>query len=335
MIYKKWLLSIFYSLFRIAVGLMIHPYQTMQSLFKEPVFIFMTILPTFLLGFLTMFWKIIFVPFVGLFFRCSNSGFFLCEFLTIFSNFVTFFCIYWQVILLYLFIKFHFVFDDYEQKNEQQKDQVILVNNQDEIIGELDKYQAHENPAKLHRAVSVWLFRKINGKKEFLFQKRSTKKIVGAGYWANTICGNVRPNESYEDCAQRRLKEEIGFEIDAKNLIKKIKFQYYAYCNEKYSEREMDQVFFVNLDEVDKNNDVNFIINPDEVSQICWIPIEILKNAIKSFEKNNGRYFTAEETVKNELQQIKKRNKPVPFSYDGISGVIASWTVIMIKKIFE
>lgn len=326
MFLKKWLISIGYSLFRISVGLIIHPYQTMQSLFKEPTFIFMTLLPTFFLGFLTMFWKGAFVPFVSLFFRCSGTGFFLCEFLNIFSNFVTFFCIYWQIILLYLFVKFHFVFDDYDESFA--KDEVILVDTNDNVIGHMDKYKAHENPAHLHRAVSVWLYRKnINSEKEFLFQKRSKEKIVGAGYWGNSICGNVRPNENYLDCAVRRLKEEIGVNIIASNLITKIKFQYYAYCNEKYAEREMDQVFFA-------KHDGGFSLNKKEVSELLWIPIKVLQNAIKKYEEKNGRYLSADETINSAVELVKEKNQPVPFSYNGVRGVIAPWTVIMIKKIF-
>lgn len=37
--------------------------------------------------------------------------------------------------------------------------------------------------------------------------------IVGAGQWANTCYGNVRPGESYLECAWRRLCEELGIII--------------------------------------------------------------------------------------------------------------------------
>ena len=104
--------------------------------------------------------------------------------------------------------------NDSQNKDALDLDKVILVNSEDQRIGEIDKHQVHEHPAKLHRASSVWL---INDSNQVLLQKRSSKKIVGAGWWGNAICGNVRPTESYEDCAWRRLREEIGVESSSVN----------------------------------------------------------------------------------------------------------------------
>lgn len=139
------------------------------------------------------------------------------------------------------------------------KDQVILVNELDEPVGVMDKIEAHRGLAKLHRAVSVFLF---NHKQEVLLQQRSAKKIVGAGQWANTCCGNVRPGESYEECAHRRLREELG--ISNVTLIPIQKFSYFAKCNEEFSEREMDQVFVGYYSG-------QMVPNPDEVSASAWV----------------------------------------------------------------
>ena len=140
-------------------------------------------------------------------------------------------------------------------------DQVILVNEKDEQIGSMDKIEAHRGKGTLHRAISVYLF---NKKAELLIQQRSAKKIVGAGQWANTVCGNVRPSETYQQCAYRRLAEELG--IESQNVkIKPIhKFQYQVKCNEEFSENEIDQVFLGFYDGKVKPN-------PYEVQQKRWI----------------------------------------------------------------
>lgn len=120
-------------------------------------------------------------------------------------------------------------------------DKVILVDNQDNIIGEMDKVEAHKGNGKLHRAISVYLFKKNENGTQLLIQQRSEQKIVGQGLWANTVCGNVRPIENYQQCAIRRLREEVGItKVDINPLIK---FQYQVKCNEKFSENEIDQIF--------------------------------------------------------------------------------------------
>lgn len=100
------LLSIGYALGRISLGLLLHPYQTMQSLFKERVFIWLTLLPTQILALITIGWRLILVPAVREFFSCQASGLFLCGWLTFLSNLITFFCVFWQLMLLYLLVRF-------------------------------------------------------------------------------------------------------------------------------------------------------------------------------------------------------------------------------------
>lgn len=114
---------------------------------------------------------------------------------------------------------------------------VILVNRKDKIIGIADKIAAHRGRAELHRAISVQLFNKKN---ELLIQKRSINKQLFSGFWANTVCTDVRPYETYLQAAQRRLHEEFGLKAKLKPAFK---FDYSARFDKNHSEREMDQVF--------------------------------------------------------------------------------------------
>jgi len=106
-------LSFIYSLGQITLGLLLHPYQTMQSLVRDKIFIWMTLLPTVVLALVTVLWKYLTVPLVRLFFSCGNNDVFLCQLLPFFSNFLTFFCIYWQLLLFYLLLRFHTIFNKY------------------------------------------------------------------------------------------------------------------------------------------------------------------------------------------------------------------------------
>lgn len=179
-------------------------------------------------------------------------------------------------------------------------DLVTLVNEQDEVIGQADKYDAHRNPAKLHRAISVYLF---NNKGELLLQKRSAKKIVGAHQWANTCCGNVWPGESYEECAKRRLQVELG--INDVEIEQIYKFIYAVQCNEEYGEHEMDVVFIGRYEgEVTQNK--------EEVADVTWMSWEKLINN-KRLTINNepaAPWFKIMLADKQLVQQIEnwKRN---------------------------
>ncbi|MBI5151538.1 MAG: isopentenyl-diphosphate Delta-isomerase [Candidatus Pacebacteria bacterium] len=119
-----------------------------------------------------------------------------------------------------------------------QHDQVQCVDEHNTPTNVMDKLEAHRGDGKRHRAVSVFL---LNSTGELLIQKRSAKKIVGALQWANTCCGNVWPGETYEQCAQRRLRKELG--ITRAKIMPAYTFEYHLRCNDKYSEWEMDRIF--------------------------------------------------------------------------------------------
>ncbi len=144
-------------------------------------------------------------------------------------------------------------------KNELGLDQVILVDSDDKKIGVMDKIEAHRGSGKLHRAISVFLF---NDRGRLLIQQRSQEKIVGAGMWANTACGNVRPQESYLGCAKRRLNEELG--IVGAELEKVGKFQYQVSFENAFSENEIDTVFVGKYGRCVEPN-------PSEVNNYSWV----------------------------------------------------------------
>ena len=74
---------------------------------------------------------------------------------------------------------------------------VVLVDEQDREVGLADIYTAHQGKGLKHRALSVILYRKVNGKTELLHQKRADAKPVFKGLWSNTCCTNLRPGDEY------------------------------------------------------------------------------------------------------------------------------------------
>jgi isopentenyl-diphosphate Delta-isomerase len=205
------------------------------------------------------------------------------------------------------------------------KDNVVIVTPQDEEVATLDKFVAHRHPAQLHRAISVWM---ISNDGKILFQKRSAEKIVGAEWWGNTVCGNVWPGESYEECARRRLDVELG--IQDVELVPLIKFHYKTFANEEYAEHEMDQVFIAHVDE----KQLTVSPNPAEASAIVWVDqkefFQEVDQALEQFRNQTGRnYPVAAQTVAMTIDELRKWTKPLSLPLAGEERVIVPWSIIM------
>lgn len=144
-------------------------------------------------------------------------------------------------------------------------EEVILVTENDEEIGLMEKLEAHQK-GLLHRAFSVFLF---NENHEILLQQRALTKYHSAGLWTNTCCSHPRKNEQVIDAANRRLQEEMGI---VSNLTIKNKFIYHAPFDNGLIEHELDYIltgFY--------KGPVNF--NKDEVAAYKWMSMEaILKD---------------------------------------------------------
>jgi len=74
---------------------------------------------------------------------------------------------------------------------------VVLVNEQDEFIGTMEKMEAHEK-GLLHRAFSVFIF---NDQGEMLIQRRALKKYHSGGLWTNACCSHPFPDEDVHHAA--------------------------------------------------------------------------------------------------------------------------------------
>lgn len=135
------------------------------------------------------------------------------------------------------------------QEEFMMKDQCILVDENDAVIGHASKGDSHRFTAPhpsglLHRAFSVFLF---DGQDRLLLQRRALEKITFPGVWTNTCCSHplygydpteVDTPEYIEDgsvmgakrAAVRKLGQELGI---LSNEIPLEKFQFLTrlhYC---------------------------------------------------------------------------------------------------------
>lgn len=69
------------------------------------------------------------------------------------------------------------------------KKKIILVDSNDREIGLETKENVH-SLGLLHRAYSIFIFRKREGVLEILLQQRAMDKYHSAGLWSNTCCSH-------------------------------------------------------------------------------------------------------------------------------------------------
>lgn len=143
------------------------------------------------------------------------------------------------------------------------EEKVILVNEQDEPIGLMNKLEAHEK-AVLHRAFSVFV---LNSKNEIMLQQRAHHKYHSPLLWTNTCCSHQRDGETNIQAGTRRLYEEMGFKTELKELFH---FIYKAPFDNGLTEHELDHVMIGYYNEEPQ-------INPEEVESWKWMCIEAVR----------------------------------------------------------
>lgn len=155
--------------------------------------------------------------------------------------------------------------------------QVILVDEKDQEIGQMEKLEAHEK-GLLHRAFSIFIFNSLG---EILLQKRAKEKYHSGGLWSNTCCSHPRPGESNQAAATRRLREEMGMYTE---LLPTFSFIYKSELDKGLTEHEFDHVFIGFTDDIPH-------LNPDEADDYCYISPSLLRIGIKNHPEEYSEWL--------------------------------------------
>jgi isopentenyl-diphosphate delta-isomerase len=154
---------------------------------------------------------------------------------------------------------------------------VILVNEQDQQIGIMEKMAAHIVP-RLHRAFSIFIF---NSKGELLLQQRALDKYHSPGLWTNTCCSHPRNGETLQEATTRRLQEEMGMTCDMHEVFT---FIYKAPVGLGLIEHEFDHVWFGQSDEEPE-------INHEEVEAWKYMSISDIEADMKQHPECYTEWF--------------------------------------------
>ena len=153
---------------------------------------------------------------------------------------------------------------NYNHLGYNDLDEVILVNQFDQVVGQKSKIQAHLD-GDLHRAFSVFIFDETKSK--VMLQQRASNKYHSANLWTNTVCSHPRVGEDILTAASRRLMEEMG--INDVVLYPQFHFIYKVQLENQLIENELDHVIFGFTNQEPK-------INQNEVKDWQWVNINEL-----------------------------------------------------------
>lgn len=106
----------------------------------------------------------------------------------------------------------------------------------DGVLTPMGKLLVHQLGLR-HKAVSIFI---LSGA-HILLQRRAMEKYHTPGLWANTCCTHPHWQEADRDCAQRRLREELG--ITGVDLSPKGQICYEADVGKGLIENEVVEVF--------------------------------------------------------------------------------------------
>lgn len=154
-------------------------------------------------------------------------------------------------------------------------EEIILVDEQDNVVGYAEKLSAHQHGGQLHRAFSIFIF---NSQGNMLLQQRSVKKYHFGGLWTNACCSHPNKGENLADAVHRKLMQEFGFDTE---LFEEFTFLYKATDEASgLTEHELDHVFIGRFDGTPQPN-------PDEIDDFTWMSIPDLLDDVS---KNPHKY---------------------------------------------
>lgn len=167
-------------------------------------------------------------------------------------------------------------------------EEVILVDENDQPIGLMEKQQAHVE-GRLHRAFSVLVFNKQG---EMLIHQRALDKYHCGGLWSNACCSHPREHESVIEAAQRRIQEEMGFTTAMEHIDS---FIYKVTFENGLTEHEYDHILVANYDAAPKPN-------PNEVADWKYLSLEQIKKDVKMYPEKYTYWF--QELINTHLHKI-------------------------------
>lgn len=125
-----------------------------------------------------------------------------------------------------------------------------------------------------HASIQLWI---VNSKQEVLIQKRASNKDSYPGLWDISVAGHLTAGDTPEIAAIRETKEEIGLNIQEKDLIFLKKVKRSKTPKASFFDNEFNYLYLL-------KNDFSLnelVLQEDEVDQVKLISVNEFKQQLK------------------------------------------------------
>lgn len=155
------------------------------------------------------------------------------------------------------------------ETTDDQKEEFIVVDRDDKVLGFRSRYDCHHDKSLIHRAVNLLIF---DDQGRVLLQKRSMSKDTSPGLWSTSVSGHVAKGEDYAQAIHRETREELGVDISVVQAQKFIHEFPYETEMEVLFTAESNGPFHPNLEEIDR---IEFISKNDLPRKLLSKEIEL------------------------------------------------------------
>lgn len=147
----------------------------------------------------------------------------------------------------------------------ESAERVVLLDDDLAPAGTMDKTAVHTTDTPLHLAFSCYI---EDDAGRVLLTRRALGKRTWPGVWTNSCCGHPGPGEALGDAVRRRVRQELGMEIeDLQEVLPD--FRYRAESPEGVVENEFCPVFRATTAHLPRPD-------PAEVAEYTWLPWPVL-----------------------------------------------------------
>ena len=137
-----------------------------------------------------------------------------------------------------------------------------------------------------HRTSHVWLFRKHIGQTQLLLQKRSLNKESYPGCFDISSAGHIPAGDGFLESALRELKEELGIDAKAEELIccGVRAFELRELFNgQGFWENQVSCVYVLRRD----IEESEFVLQRSEVDSVLWMDWDMCMDMVKNNTAQN------------------------------------------------
>lgn len=149
-----------------------------------------------------------------------------------------------------------------------------------------------------HAAINVLI---VNERNEILQQKRAADKDSYPNMWDLSCGGHVLAGEDALTAARRELKEELGMNVAAEDLVHIGTFKTSAHPTPDFINNTFEHVYLVHTDKTLSD----FVIQTEELSELRYIPWRKLrqmlaKPRLEDMLRHRKQYNTLFEILERE-----------------------------------